>query len=137
VRSAEARASLARSGDSYRDSRVRAVFAIAPAIGQGFDAKSFHGVTIPVAIMAGTEDRTVPPATNAAHIASLLPGATLTMVPGAGHYSYLPVCAPAALKMLPPMLCTEQPGVDRNKIHAIAIDAAKAFFGRNFQAKAK
>jgi predicted dienelactone hydrolase len=134
--SAASRASLARSGDSYRDSRIKAVFAIAPALGQAFDKAGMRDVTIPVALMAGTNDRIAPPATNAAYIASLLPGATLTMVPGAAHYSFMPICAPAGVRMIP-ALCNEAPGVDREAIHAAAVDAAEVFFGNNFQQQRK
>jgi len=128
-RSPQAEASLARSGASYRDPRIKAVFAIAPAVGQAFDAKSFADVSTPVELLAGDRDANVPVPTNAGHIASLLPNAELTLLPGAGHYTFLPVCGPAMVQTMP-QLCADAPGIDRAAVHAAAIDKARTFFAR-------
>lgn len=125
----QSKASLGRSGASYRDPRIKAVFAIAPAVGQAFDARSFADVSVPVELLAGDKDVNVPVPTNAGHIAALLPAAKLTLVPGAGHYTFLPACAPAMEQIMPP-LCSDAPGTDRAAVHAIAIERARAFFGR-------
>jgi predicted dienelactone hydrolase len=130
----EMRASFARSGDSYRDARVRAVFAIAPALGEAFDADAFKSVTIPVALLAGTADITVPPDTNVRRIAGFLPQASLTMVPGASHYTFLDTCFPAAAERLA-RICKDGPGVDRDAVHALAANNALAFFARNLAGK--
>lgn len=119
--------SLARAAASYRDQRIKAVFAIAPAVGQAFDATSFADVTVPVGLLAGAADAHVPPDTNVRHVASLLPRARLEMLPGAGHYTFLPVCGPAMLARSP-MLCTDGPGVDRQLIHIRTIDRVRSFF---------
>ncbi|WP_408585501.1 alpha/beta hydrolase family protein [Paraburkholderia bannensis] len=126
----EMRASFARSGDSYRDKRVRAVFAIAPALGEAFDADAFRDVTIPVALLAGTNDVTVPPDTNVRRIAGFLPQASLTMVPGASHYTFLATCLPAAAQRLA-RICKDSEGVDRDAVHALATQAVLTFFARN------
>ncbi|MBB3260704.1 putative dienelactone hydrolase [Paraburkholderia bannensis] len=125
----EMRASFARSGDSYRDARVRAVFAIAPALGEAFDADAFKAVSIPVALLAGTADITVPPDTNVRRIAGFLPQASLTMVPGASHYTFLDVCLPGAAVRLA-RICKDGPGVDRDAVHALTANEALAFFDR-------
>ncbi|WP_240161092.1 alpha/beta hydrolase [Burkholderia sp. Ax-1719] len=126
----EMRASFARSGDSYRDARVRAVFAIAPALGEAFDADAFKSVSIPVALLAGTADITVPPDTNVRRIAGFLPQASLTMVPGASHYTFLDTCLPVAAERLA-RICKDGPGVDRDAVHALAASEALAFFNRH------
>ncbi|HEV3426832.1 MAG TPA: alpha/beta hydrolase [Paraburkholderia sp.] len=123
------RASFARSGNSYRDARVRAVFAIAPALGEAFDADAFKEVTIPVALLAGTADVTVPPDTNVRRIAGFLPQASLTMLPGASHYTFLDTCLPGAVERLA-RICKDGPGVDRDAIHAQATREVLAFFAR-------
>jgi pimeloyl-ACP methyl ester carboxylesterase len=46
--------------------------------------KWLHRVTVPTHIVWGAEDRIVPPA-YAAELARLIPGASVTMLPGAGH----------------------------------------------------
>src|SRR5215469_11226766 len=58
--SPEMAASMSRSGASHRDARIRAVFAIAPGLGEAFDANSFADVHIPVALVAGTADTIAP-----------------------------------------------------------------------------
>jgi predicted dienelactone hydrolase len=122
-------ASFARSGDSYRDPRVRAVFAMAPALGKAFDASSLATINIPVALIAGTSDLTVPPRTNAERVASI-GHAPLTLLRGASHYSFLPICAPFG-EASQPAICREAGSVTRQVIHASAISAAKSFFDDN------
>jgi predicted dienelactone hydrolase len=133
--SPERQASLARSGASYRDNRIKAVFAIAPSVGQAFDANSFAEVNIPIGFVAGDADVNVPLATNVRHIVSLYPGASLAVLPGAGHYTFLPVCAPAMTAAMP-QLCTDNAGTDRAAIHQQAIIQVGAFFSRTLHNEA-
>src|SRR5262249_17949016 len=49
----EYRDSLSHSSDSYRDPRIRAVFAMAPALGPAFRPESLSKISIPVEIVAG------------------------------------------------------------------------------------
>jgi pimeloyl-ACP methyl ester carboxylesterase len=53
------------------------------------------GLTVPVALVWGDDDADVPVAV-AREAQSLLPGATLTLCPGAGHLT--PLTAPAVLR---------------------------------------
>ncbi|MCC8395228.1 alpha/beta hydrolase [Paraburkholderia sp. MMS20-SJTR3] len=121
------RASRARAGDSYRDPRIKAVFAIAPALGEAFDPDGFAAVTIPVALLAGSADQTAPVDTNIRRIASLVPRAPVTLVPGASHYTFMDVCEPAAVERLP-MLCKDGPGVARAAVHAQTAAQVGDFF---------
>jgi predicted dienelactone hydrolase len=125
--SAETDASVARSGNSFRDPRVHAVFAIAPALGMAFDQGGLRDVAIPVEMLAGSADVTVPVATNAQRFARMLPKARLTVLPGATHYSFIDDCIGDTL---PALYCKEKPGVDRDAIHAQAIELAAAFFDK-------
>jgi predicted dienelactone hydrolase len=125
--SPETVASLARAGDSYRDPRIKAAFAIAPALGEAFNAASFAEVGSPVAMAGGTEDVTVPVETNIKRIAGFLPKASLTMLPGAGHYTFLDICVPGAADRRA-RSCKDNPGVDRDAVHARTLDRARAFF---------
>jgi predicted dienelactone hydrolase len=125
--SPETNASLARAGDSYRDARIKAVFAIAPALGEAFDAASFAEVGIPVALVGGTADVIVPVETNIKRIAGFLRKASLTMLPGAGHYTFLDICVPAAADRRA-RSCKDNPGVDRDAVHAQTLEHARAFF---------
>lgn len=130
--SAERAASIARSGASYRDSRVRAVFTLAPGLGQAFEQSSLASIELPVEILVGEADMHVPLSTNARHIASWMPGAKLTIVPKAGHYTFLAPCGPD-LRKKAPMLCEDNEGVERSKVHHLALEAATGFFERTLR----
>ncbi|MES2494399.1 MAG: alpha/beta hydrolase [Pseudomonadota bacterium] len=132
--SPERAASLARSGASYRDPRIRAVFGISPAVGKAFDERSFANVTVPIWLMAGDADVYVPPATNLRHIARLYPAAKVTMVPGAGHYTFIQTCEPAAVERLG-LICKDGPGIDRDAVHDLAAKAAVQFFSETLQTR--
>lgn len=85
---AEVRRSALRAGHSYRDERVRSVFALAPAIGEGFTRAGLGSVRIPVRIVAGRADEVTPVTSNAQRYADMIQGAELTLLPGrAGHWT--------------------------------------------------
>lgn len=125
----EFQAALRHSSDSFRDPRVRAVFAMAPALGPAFHAASLAKIAIPVMIVAGEADANVPIASSAKYFAANIPGAKLTIFPGnAAHYMFLESCTESSRKMRP-LLCTDGAGVDRDKIHARTVALAVDFFG--------
>jgi len=81
--------SVKHRGDSFKDRRLKAVFALAPAIGQGFDESGLKNITIPVQIVTGSQDRINPMAQNAEHFVRYIPSAKpLIVLPGErGHYT--------------------------------------------------
>ncbi len=120
--------SLQRSGDSYRDSRIRAVFAIAPAVARAFTPESLQKIAIPVEIVAGAADPIAPPAENAQFFAANIKGAKLTILPGGvAHYTFLDVGTDAGKKQLP-QLFVDNPGVDREAVHNQVAEMAVEFF---------
>jgi predicted dienelactone hydrolase len=126
---AEFQAALRHAGDSYRDPRVRAVFAMAPALGPAFHPASLAKINIPVKIVAGEADTNVPIASSAKYFAANIPTAKLTIFPGnVAHYVFLDSCADAGRKAHP-LLCTDGAGVDRDTIHASTAALAVEFFG--------
>ncbi|NML35052.1 alpha/beta hydrolase family protein [Paraburkholderia antibiotica] len=129
------KASRARSGDSYRDPRIKAVFAIAPALGEAFDPNAFAEVTIPVALLAGEADVTAPVNTNIHRIAGFMPRASVTMVPGASHYTFMDVCEAAVIERLA-TICRDGPGVDRDAVHAQTAVQVRDFFATTLAAGA-
>jgi predicted dienelactone hydrolase len=125
---AEFQAALRHASDSYRDPRVRAVFAIAPALGPAFRPASLARIAIPVKIVAGQADTNVPIASSAKYFAANIPGAKLTIFPGnVAHYVFLDSCTEAGRKARP-VLCTDGEGVDRDAIHANTAALAVEFF---------
>jgi predicted dienelactone hydrolase len=126
---------LEHAQDSYRDPRVRAVFAMAPALGPAFRTASLAKITIPVRIVAGQADANVPIASSAKYFADHIPGAQLTILPGnIGHYVFLDSCTDAG-RQSRAMLCSDAAGVDRDEIHAKTIVLAIEFFDDTLMAR--
>jgi predicted dienelactone hydrolase len=120
-------AALRDSERSYRDPRIRAVFAIAPALGPAFTRDSLEGIGVPVAIVAGKGDRIVPVAANAEFYAATIPHAGLTLFPDAGHYVFVDICTAAGRATLA-AICIDPPDVNRPAIHRDTVALAVAFF---------
>jgi predicted dienelactone hydrolase len=121
--------SLARANDSYQDSRVRAVFAIAPVFGGGFTKRGLKAISIPVEIAIGAADTVAPAPTNAQYFANNIKGARLTVLPGGvGHYTFLADCTEEGRLGLP--ICRDVTGVDRAAIHQQVSEMAFEFFER-------
>jgi len=120
---------LRHATDSYRDARVRSVFAMAPALGPAFRPASLAKITIPVEIVAGEGDTNVPISSGARHLAVNIPGSKLIIYPGGvGHYVFLDSCTEIGQKSAS-ILCNDAAGVKRDIIHAQTIDSALQFFG--------
>lgn len=126
------RAAIEGAGASFRDARVRAVFAIAPANGPLFVPSSLRGISIPVEIVAGSADVIEPIADNARHFAAEIPGSRLVLFPGAGHYAFFATCT-ALGKKAQPGLCVDGPAIDRHRIHEQTADLAAAFFSEHLK----
>jgi predicted dienelactone hydrolase len=126
---------LQNSADSFRDSRVRAVFAMAPGLGPAMPASGLKTISIPVQIVAGESDQYLPIALNAKHFAAQIPGSKLHIFPGnVAHYVFLDSCTEVGRKSVP-MLCTDAQGVDRDAIHADTVRRAVQFFRATLEPK--
>jgi predicted dienelactone hydrolase len=124
-------ASVKRSHLPYNDPRIKAVFAMAPAIGVGHTDVSLRAIQIPVYIVAGRHDDITPLATNAGRFADLIPTATLTIMPGmVGHATFGSLCTPAGLKATDwvSWVCHDEEGVNRPKVHEQTERIALSFF---------
>lgn len=119
---------LRRASDSYRDRRVRGVFAMAPALGPAFRPASLTKISIPVQIVAGEGDTNVPVGSGAKYLAATIPGAKLVIYPGTvGHYVFLDSCTEQGRKSSP-ILCSDAAGVDRDAVHSQTVNSALQFF---------
>jgi predicted dienelactone hydrolase len=126
------RAAQAEGARSYRDPRVRAVFAMAPALGPAYLPDSLAHIGIPVAIVAGAGDEVVPVGSIEA-VAAAIPHAELTKLQApAGHYVYIGLCLDAARTVLP-WGCNDPLGVDRAAVEAKTAGLAQAFFDRSLR----
>jgi predicted dienelactone hydrolase len=128
----ELQQSIKRAGDSYRDRRIKGVFAIAPAVARAFSKEKLQTIAIPVEIVAGSGDDVVPPADNAQFFADNIKGAQLTLLPGdVGHYTFLDVGTELGIKKMPQFFA-DKPGVDREAVHKQVGDMAADFFDKVF-----
>jgi predicted dienelactone hydrolase len=125
-------AGLSENSKSHRDPRVRAIFAIAPAIGPAFAPDSLAKISIPVQVVAGAVDNVVPIDTSARFFAAHIPGAQLTIFQAVGHYTFLGTCAELGDRTRP-QLCLDQAGILRDDIHAQTVNLAYHFFDTNLK----
>lgn len=117
---------------SRRDPHIRAVFAIAPALGPAFVPESLEHIAIPVEIAAGNADTILPIKDNAEYFAAHIPHAKLDIVDGAGHYTFLLPCEEAGKKALP-LYCTDADGIERRAVQRQISQHATGFFNINLK----
>jgi predicted dienelactone hydrolase len=119
--------SLRHANDSFRDKRIKRVFAIAPALGSGFTKDGLAKIRIPVFIVIGQADKVTPLATNAQRYANFIKGARLTVLPGdIGHYTFLAECNFHGRAVLD--LCRDDEAIDRASVHQRVAQLALEFF---------
>lgn len=96
------------------DSRIRAAVLASPGLGFIFPPAGLSDVKVPVQLWAGSDDETVPPATNAVLLRNHLGRqAEMRLVPGAVHFSFLMPCGPLG----PREICQDPEGFDRAAFH--------------------
>jgi predicted dienelactone hydrolase len=118
---------------SYRDDRVRCVFAIAPALGEAFSPQGLSTVKVPVRLVVGESDQMAPAATNAAYLAKHIKDSELTVLEKVGHYTFLAEATDAGRRELP-MFCVDPPDVDRAAVHLSVAKWADEFFAKHLKA---
>src|SRR5688572_9087486 len=121
------KASLARSGDSYRDERIRAVAALAPALGRALTPASLSRIDIPVLVISAERDSIAPPRTNGEFVHSAAPRSQIRRLEKAGHYTFLSPCTLFGVEQLRE-LCVEATGATRTDLQAQVIEAVGTFF---------
>ncbi|MGM9482923.1 alpha/beta hydrolase family protein [Roseateles sp. NT4] len=131
-----ARESLARAGTSAKDQRIKAVFAMAPALGVAYSKADVDEVEVPVRIVVGAGDEITPSKTNAAHYASIIRRSALETLPGnVGHFVFGSLCSAEGQNMPEMIVCHDAPDVDRAAVHAHVAELALKFFSSNLAPK--
>jgi len=121
-----------KADNSYRDERVRAVFAMAPGLGPVFTPDSLGKISIPVAIVTGSADEIAPPTSGAEALVKAIPHATLKLFPQAGHFVFLGTCTTVG-RVFVRIGCSDPGGTDRDAVHAETIRLALDFFTANLR----
>lgn len=128
--------SLRHAGDSYRDRRIKRVFAVAPALGGGFTKAGLSKIGIPVSIVVGQADKVAPPATNAETYARFIRGAKLTILPGEiGHYTFLAECNAHGKAVVD--ICRDPASINGAQVHQQVAQLAFDFFEEGRRSKSK
>lgn len=125
-------AALLESAKSHHDPRIRAIFAIAPAIGPAFDPDTLAKIILSTQIVAGSVDDVVPLESSAKFFAAHIPGAQLTIIQEVGHYTFLASCAELG-RRTQPKLCLDRAGILRDEIHTQTANLAYHFFETNLK----
>jgi predicted dienelactone hydrolase len=120
------------ANNSYRDERVRAIFAMAPGLGPVFTPESLGKISIPVAIVTGIADEIAPPTSGAEALAEAIPHATLKLFPQAGHYVFFGTCTTVG-RLVVRVGCGDPGRTDRDTVHAETIRLALDFFSANLR----
>ncbi|MFN8414536.1 MAG: prolyl oligopeptidase family serine peptidase [Anaerolineales bacterium] len=117
---------------SYRDERIKAVFAIAPVLGQAFSSEGLESIQIPVKIVVGENDQLAPSSVNAAYYALHIKDAELTQLGKVGHYTFLGEGTDGGKREIP-LFCLDEDGIDRATIHQKVSRWAKEFFEKHLK----
>lgn len=121
--------SMDRSSLSYRDHRIKAVYAMAPVHGPSLTTKSMNAINIPVKLIVGSLDDQAVPEFNAEIIAAAIPNAELEILPNVIHYTFLSTCN-AEGKQYVKDLCNDPDGINRDTVHTNTANDALVFFNR-------
>jgi predicted dienelactone hydrolase len=116
---------LYKKSPDLLDKRIKAFFAICPAMGQGFVSEDqVSRINKPLYIVSAQSDSIAPVKTNAAH-------SKFYVVPGkAGHYVFLNEGV-GEFKKNGGMIMNDDPSVDRHAVHKQVGDLAAGFFMDN------
>ncbi|GAA0643897.1 alpha/beta hydrolase family protein [Brevundimonas lenta] len=99
------------------DPRVKAAVIAGPALGMAFTGESLAAVRIPIQLWQAADDEILPSPFNAEPIRDRLGRAPeYHLVADAGHFDFLPPCAPEMAAQIP-ALCRSKPGFDRAAFH--------------------
>lgn len=117
-----------------KDKRIKAFFAISPAIGQGFVKQSqFKEVDKPLYLVEVESDHITPYRTNAQHYHQLMPASAYLLIKGkADHYVFLGEAA-EPVKKEAPVYFVDDPSVNRHAIHQQVGKLAVQFFEENLK----
>ena len=127
------------SSASYKDARIKSVFAMAPAVGSAITKESLLRIEIPVYITAARDDELVSSEHGAIRYAEFIPLADLALLPSGGHFIFLEcngITTVVDWLNSELDLCGTNFDVDRDKVRkAVSVEAIN-FFAKTLKAGA-
>jgi predicted dienelactone hydrolase len=125
----EAVAQSFKNSPDLKDKRIKAFFAMCPAVGQGFVSKAqLKRVTDPMFLVGSQSDSIAPVKTNALVFHKLIPKSKLLLIPGkTGHYVFLNEGS-EEMKPTGGVYFNDDASVNRKAIHQQIGDVAAKFF---------
>lgn len=127
-------AAMQRNARSTADRRVRAIFAIAPALVPRLDTASLRNLARPMRIILGERDDQVSAGETRAVLTRYVPTAEVRVESGVGHYSFLAECTLRGRLVARPV-CGDA-AAKRREVHAVVAREAAAFFRKHLPAAA-
>jgi predicted dienelactone hydrolase len=122
--------SLAGSGASYTENRIKAFYLTATGPVRGMTVPSLKAISVPVAFDTAQFDDVLAPEMNSSWAAKMVPGATEVIRP-VGHFAYVPICKPFIGKVVASLICSDPKGVERSEIHDKVANDVVRFFDKN------
>ncbi|OOQ60894.1 alpha/beta hydrolase family protein [Mucilaginibacter pedocola] len=118
-----------RNSPDLKDKRIKAFFAICPAIGQAFKSKAqLVRITAPLYIVGSQSDSIAPIKTNAVYYHKFIPKSKLLIIPGkTGHYVFLNE-ATEETKAAGEVYFNDNASVNRKAVHQQVGNVAAKFF---------
>jgi predicted dienelactone hydrolase len=99
------------------DPRIKAIVMAAPAFAFAFTKGGLKSVHIPIQLWRAADDHHQPNPYYEETLRPLLPQSPkYHVIPGAGHYDFLPPCSPS-LAAANPLICADPPGFNRTTFH--------------------
>ena len=127
-----------QSFDDLRDRRVGAAVALDLGLARGFDPASLAALNVPVLVIAADRgSKGIPAKLESGYLAEHLPKATTRSlaIPGAAHFSFLPLCKPGAVALLEAdkpgdgVVCRDGEEGQRAAVHEATIKEVLGFLG--------
>lgn len=121
------RKAIEGANGNWRDPRVRAAYAIAPAVLVAIDLASVGQIEIPVRVAVGDRDTLAPIDGNSGPFAEALQDGELLVLPGVDHYTFLGECGWAGRLALGEICHESEEAPRRHALDRVAGDAIRFF----------
>jgi predicted dienelactone hydrolase len=119
-------AAMQRNAASTTDPRVRALFAMAPALVPRLDTASLRGIVVPMRIILGERDDQVIASVTRTALSQYVSTAEVQVESGVGHYTFLAACTLRG-RVLMRAVCRDA-AANREDVHAAVSRDAADFF---------